>query len=241
MKRFGIIGNPVAGSLSPVLFKAAYNGRYPYDLIEEPDFEAAWARFLADYHGVNVTAPYKQEAFARVDIASEEARRCEAVNLVVKTERGLVGYNTDVYGVKGAIRNIPAQTLVVGTGGAARAAIVAAQSSDSAVTVAGRNPVKTAALAEALGCRGLSLEEAAGERPDLIIYTLPGSAPVPSGLPFSGAVVLEAEYKTPRLARVPCREYIGGKHWLVYQALCGYSLFTDEEPSAENLWQAIFY
>ena len=42
INRFGLIGNPVSGSKSPDLFKAAYGGKFPYDLIEEPDFETAW-------------------------------------------------------------------------------------------------------------------------------------------------------------------------------------------------------
>ena len=58
MKRFGLIGYPIAHSLSPALFKAAYGGKYAYDLIEEADFEKAYDRFLQDYHAVNVTAPF---------------------------------------------------------------------------------------------------------------------------------------------------------------------------------------
>ena len=39
MKKFGLIGHPIAHSLSPALFDAAFNGKYSYDLIEEKDFE----------------------------------------------------------------------------------------------------------------------------------------------------------------------------------------------------------
>ena len=64
MKKFGLIGNPVKGSKSPLLFNAAYNGMtqedgsaYSYDLIEEDGFENAWEHFLNDYSAINVTAP----------------------------------------------------------------------------------------------------------------------------------------------------------------------------------------
>ena len=67
MDRFGLIGHPIAHSLSPALFRAAYGGKYAYDLIETPDFEAAWARFLADYKAINVSAPFKGNAFVRAD------------------------------------------------------------------------------------------------------------------------------------------------------------------------------
>ena len=42
MKKFGLIGHPIAHSLSPALFKAAYNGRYQYDLIEGEEFEKSY-------------------------------------------------------------------------------------------------------------------------------------------------------------------------------------------------------
>ena len=99
MKRFGLIGHPVAGSLSPRLFEAAYGGRYSYDLLEGADFSVSWQRFLDGYDGINITAPFKQDAFRAVDVLSEDARRCGAVNLAVKTADGLAGFNTDVDGV----------------------------------------------------------------------------------------------------------------------------------------------
>ena len=89
MKRFALIGNPVAGSLSPQLFEAAYGGRYPYDLLEGPSFGPLWQRFLDEYDGINITAPYKQDAFRAVDSLSESARLCGAVNLAVKTDGGV--------------------------------------------------------------------------------------------------------------------------------------------------------
>lgn len=241
MKRFALIGYPIAGSLSPALFAAAYGGRYPYDLLEFPLFADAWKAFLDGYDGINVTAPFKQDAFAAVDSLSPEARRCGAVNLVVRSSGGLTGYNTDVDGVIGALSQQEApeafqgmDALVVGTGGAARAAIVAAQKLGCSVTVAGRSAQKVSALAREMGCEGLPLSAIAGLRPGLLLYTLPGDAPVPEGLPTAGALVLEAEYKHPALREVPCRRYIGGKSWLLFQALAGYRLFTGEVPSLDK-------
>ena len=66
MKKFGLIGHPIAHSLSPALFKAGYDGRYTYDLIEEESFEAAYSRFINEYDGINVTAPFKEQAFAKL-------------------------------------------------------------------------------------------------------------------------------------------------------------------------------
>lgn len=238
MKRFALIGHPVAASLSPQLFAAAYDGRYAYDLVDEPVFEDAWRRFLDQYEGINVTAPFKQDAFARVDVLSPLARRSGAVNLVVRTPEGLKGYNTDVEGVMGAVREagLPFfDALVVGTGGAARAAIVAAQEMGCRVSVTGRSLEKGQALAAAMGVSFVPLDGLQGLLPDLALYTLPGSAPVPEGLPLVGAIVLEAEYKRPALSGLSCRAYISGRRWLLHQAIAGYSLFTGETPMVEKM------
>jgi shikimate dehydrogenase len=239
--KFALIGHPVAGSLSPTLFSAAYDGCYPYDLLDFEAFEDAWNLFLDQYTGINITAPFKQDAYAHVNWLSEGARATGAVNLVVKADDGLRGYNTDVDGIVNSVREtgLPvADALVVGTGGAARAAIVAAQKLGCQVTVAGRSADKVEALAQAFGCRGLLLSEAAFHRPDLILYTLPGTAPMPA-LEYNGAVVLEAEYKHPVLSGIPCRVYIGGKRWLLHQAAAGYALFTGETPSFEKMSAAL--
>ena len=240
--KFALIGHPVAGSLSPRLFAAAYDGRYPYDLIDRECFEDAWRLFLEQYDGINVTAPFKQDAFARVDVLSEEARRTGAVNLVVKKADKLGGYNTDVDGIVLAVKECGqpvADALVVGTGGAARAAIVAAQKLGCRVSVTGRSEEKAAALAAHFGCQTIPWEGLGAHRPGLVIYTLPGGAPVPAGLNFAASVVLEAEYKKPALSGFPCKDYIPGQRWLLWQAAAGYGLFTGEKPNLENLLNAL--
>lgn len=241
MKRFALIGNPVAGSLSPRLFQAAYGGRYRYDLIEESSFEASWERFWAGYDGINVTAPFKQDAFSRVNRLTPEAELTGAVNLVVRSGAETVGYNTDVDGVLGAIRETGqpvSDALVVGAGGAARAAVTAALQLGCRVWVANRTRSRAESLASALGCLAIPLEEMGLLAPDLVIYTVPGSASVIPGLTgglLHQAVVLEAEYKHPVLARVPCRAYVSGRRWLLWQAVAGYGLFTGEEPDVKAM------
>ena len=282
MKRFALIGHPVAGSLSPRLFAAAYGGRYAYDLLDRDSFAAAWQAFLDGYQGINVTAPYKLDAFNAVHWRSESALATGAVNLVVREADGLHGYNTDVDGVVGAVKecgrfpaplpsfpaptgNLPAspEALVVGTGGAARAAVAAAKLLGCSVTVAGRNLAKAQALSAAMDCSAVALSAIGTLRPQLLIYTIPGSVSVIPGLTLATpglspvipdlssvipgltgdllrhAIVLEAEYKTPQLAAMPCRHYIGGRRWLLHQALSGYRLFTGEDPDASAMSNVI--
>ena len=107
--RFGLIGHPIAHSLSPALFKAGYDGKYPYDLIQTDDFEQAYSRFLDGYDGINVTAPFKELAFAKADILSEECRLIRATNLLVKTPEGIKAYNSDYLGVRMWLQEVMAE------------------------------------------------------------------------------------------------------------------------------------
>ena len=254
MKRFGLIGHPVAGSFSPKLFAAAYGGRYAYDLLEGADFGASWHRFLDEYDGINITAPFKESAFRAVDALSDDARLCGAVNLAVKTQDGIVGYNTDVDGVVLAVREalaglassdtqsvIPGSTgnllsyaLIVGCGGAGRAAAVAALRLGCRVTLANRTPARAAALAEDLGCDWIPADDLSALSPDLVIYTVPGS--MDSFPDFHGAVILEANYRTPCLEGHG-KAYISGLRWLLYQAVAGYEIFTGETPDADAMFR----
>jgi 3-dehydroquinate dehydratase/shikimate dehydrogenase len=237
MKRYGLIGHPIAGSLSPRLFEAAYGGRYAYDLLEGADFGVSWQRFLDGYHGINITAPFKQDAFRAVDVLSDNARLCGAVNLAVKTPDGIVGHNTDVDGVVLAVREagLPvSEALVVGCGGAGRAAAVAAFRLGCRVTLANRTPSRAAALASELGCDWIPVDDLPALDPDLVIYTVPGPM---EGLPeFRNAIILEANYRTPCLEGCG-RAYVSGLRWLLYQAVAGYGIFTGETPDTDAMFR----
>ena len=84
--------------------------------------------------------------------------------------------------------------------------------------------------------------------PDLIIYTVPGDArskpgkcviPGLTGDLLRNAVVLEAEYKHPSLVSMPCKRYIPGVRWLLWQAIAGYQLFTGEQPDCDAMARTI--
>lgn len=209
MDRFGLIGHPIAHSLSPALFRAAYGGKYAYDLIETPDFEEAWARFLAEYKAINVTAPFKGNAYERADWKSPECARSGATNLVVKTPEGLKAYNSDYLGVRALLEPLPRGcAAVIGFGGAGKAALAAAEDLGFETTL-----YRHAEIA-----RGVSA--------DVIVYTLPRFAEGADRLEC--AHLLEANYKDPCLAGHP--GYIPGTAWHLMQAVLGYALMTGEQP-----------
>ena len=226
MQRFGLIGHPLAGSGSPALFERAYGGRLPYDLIEGEDFEASWARFLKDYQAINITAPFKELAFERVIPADETVRRIGAVNIAVKTEKGIIGYNSDCLGVRKLLEDKgfgkDAVAVVAGFGGAGKAAYAAAVSLGMDAVVCNRT-------AKPLGYGGFTrpLEELPilAAVADILIYTLPVAT---EGV--SCPAVLEANYRSPGMQYAASSLYIPGTDWLLEQARTGYELMTGEAP-----------
>ena len=254
MNRFGLIGHPIAHSLSPALFKAGYDGRYPYELIETPDFEEAYQRFIEGYDGINVTAPFKEEAIRKAEILSEECRKIGATNLLVKTPEGIKAYNSDYLGVRMWLKEVLSdlshegacedetykhvKVLVVGLGGAGKAAAAAAESLGMTVIRMNRT-VKDEII------RPLDEFIEHFRESDIIIYNIPAAIPSLNDLsdedftPGKPIFILEANYKNPSFdksitdkmkAANPSAYYTGGRTWLLYQAVTGYEIFTGEKP-----------
>ncbi|MBO4465392.1 MAG: hypothetical protein J5748_01770 [Bacteroidales bacterium] len=224
MPKFGLIGCPAAGSLSPALFKAAYSGRYPYEIIEEEDFDKAFKRFLAeDFKAVNITAPHKRAAADAADWRSPDVERIGAANILVKNPSGEVeAFNSDVLAVARLIDGLDARTaIVIGLGGAGRAAFDACLSTGLKTSVLRHDQV------------GDDRIEA-----DLVVYTLPKAVPGIENIKCK--YLLEANYLTPACSDLPgVDHYISGKQWLKAQAILGYGLMTGEEPDAEAITSAI--
>ena len=130
--------------------------------------------------------------------------------------------------------NLLKEALVVGCGGAGRAAAVAALRLGCRVTLANRTPTRAAALAEDLCCDWIPADGLPSLSPDLVIYTVPGPM---DGFPeFAEAIVLEANYRTPCLKGCG-RTYISGLRWLLFQAVAGYEIFTGETPDADAMFR----
>ncbi len=131
-RRFAVIGNPVAHSLSPQIhaaFAEATGIELSYDAVCAPldGFEATLRTFFAaaDAGGVNVTVPFKERAYAMVDEHDRLAGRAGAVNTVAVRDARLVGFNTDGLGLVADLagQGVPidgARLLLLGAGGAVR-------------------------------------------------------------------------------------------------------------------------
>ncbi len=295
MDKFGLIGYPIAGSLSPALFKAGYGGKYDYDLIEDGDFERSWKKFLEEYRAINVTAPFKENAFAQAVALAADGRgsvsgpvmKTGAVNLMVKRDGKIEAHNSDftgiilsvaealfpglvrqcyeVYGERGYIKahqfvrenieeyySVKPQALVVGCGGAGKAAAVAAAEMGYSTVIMNRTQAKAGEFALSVPeyqfmVDGMSDFRNAFRECDLVIYTLPLTVEETALLEdedFRGTgtrakVILEANYKTPCFkARKDCT-YVSGKRWILYQALTGYSLMCGETPDVAAMERVV--
>lgn len=135
MDRYAVIGNPIGHSKSPLihrLFAEQTQQRLSYEALLAPldDFTGTLQSFLQGGQGVNVTVPFKEQAWALVDAHTPSAERAGAVNTIMRQADGsLLGDTTDG---KGLVRDIQVNAglplrglkiLLVGAGGASRGVI----------------------------------------------------------------------------------------------------------------------
>ncbi|MBR1775777.1 shikimate dehydrogenase [bacterium] len=135
MYKLGIIGYPLGHSISAVIQKAGLDSigeNCDYDILETPPEELIpRIKYLKtnDYNGFNVTIPLKVPMSLFLDDIDDYANIAGCVNTVkILDDKSFIGYNTDIYGFKKAIPdevNLNGKNAsVLGTGGAARAAVV---------------------------------------------------------------------------------------------------------------------
>lgn len=237
MDKFGIIGNPLGHSKSPAAFTAAYNGRWQFDLIEGPDFEVLWQKFLREYKAANVTAPYKEMAFRKADILTPEVQNICATNLIVNTSDGVKAYNSDYRGVKQVMINAGMKegntALIVGCGGAGKAAAFAAKELGLKTFVTNRTEEKSMATASHMGLEVHPFNEPLSV--DFLVYTIPET--IEDITRFRGKIVLEAAYAsrafTPEILESIGARYISGKEWHFQQAIAGYGMMTGMAPDID--------
>ncbi|WP_321532039.1 shikimate dehydrogenase [uncultured Desulfuromonas sp.] len=160
-KVYGILGDPVQHSQSPVMQNAAFTALgidavyVPFHVLPEGLEEAVAGLKALQVQGVNVTVPHKEKVCAFVDRLDEEAALIGAVNTIVREGNAFVGYNTDGLGLVHSLKadlNVDVyqkNVMVLGAGGAARSAIVAlAQQGVKRLTIANRTVDRAQQLVE---------------------------------------------------------------------------------------------
>jgi shikimate dehydrogenase len=226
----GVIGSPVAHSLSPLLHNTAFAAlglgarwrSFAFEVAPGEVRGALAAMRRAGVRGLSVTMPHKAAVAALVDECSEAARRLDAVNCVVNDDGALYGTNTDgegfVASLARAARFDPTgrRCLVVGAGGAARAVVLAlAEGGAAGVAILNRTPERAFRAADLAGPAGSAVPltdgsvAAAVAAADLVVNATPvgmagGAAAeewlVPPGLLGPGQVAADLVY-APRPTR----------------------------------------
>ena len=178
MPKLAVLGHPVSHSRSPAMQNAALAALglddWRYGAIDAaPDAFEMTVRELVEvgYAGINVTVPHKQAALALADEASEASRQIGAANTLVFGEKRIEAHNTDADGLLAALPDSPRgrRALVLGAGGAARAAIWALRWEGAAVEVWNRTPERAEAVCEELG--GKAVPAPRQSEYDLIVNT----------------------------------------------------------------------
>ncbi len=259
-KIYGILGRPVAHSLSPAMHNAAFrelgiNAVYvPFPVTDLPQ-AVAGLRGLA-IGGGSVTIPFKEEIIPLIDEIDPRAARMGAVNTVVNREGRLIGYNTDWLG---AVTALKVQTgmagehfLLLGAGGAARAIAFGILENGGRVTLTDLDAPRAETLARELTVAAIPLNALAQCPATILINATPvGMAPDLEGLPLDPhllgrfTLVMDIVYR-PLLTRL-LREAqahgartIDGLQMLIHQATAQFELWTGQAAPLEVMSRAAY-
>lgn len=235
--KLAVLGNPIAHSKSPDLFKNLFadeeiNG--VYEKIELQEIEEV-EELKKYYDGFNVTAPFKQSIIPHLDKLKQAAQSIGAVNTVYQKDGKWIGDNTDYCGILEAINSVTDVSkidncLIIGAGGAARAAAFAMHHSKISTSIINRTSSKAKDLAQEFNAS--AIDQVNLNDYQLIINTVTE--------PFSlinddelnpHHIILDAIYPNSVFTRYAAEKgflLIRGEVWLERQALAAYGIFLNK-------------
>ena len=258
-KVFAVIAKPVGHSKSPVIHNRAFNktsfdGMY-VPILVEPDQVGDFIETMRTLpiSGVSVTIPHKQAVIPYLDALDPASEGIGAVNTIYWKDGRLVGTNTDAIGITAPLRKriglARSRVLVVGNGGAAKAAIVALKQAGAEVFVTGRNPSRVEALACLHGAESLRFESLGNCHFDVLIQSTPvGMVPdvehslFPDRIPAE--VVFDLVYNPLETALIKHaadegRVVISGIEMFVEQAAAQFQIWTGLDAPRDVMRDAV--
>lgn len=244
---FAVYGNPIAHSKSPLLHNYAYaklgvNAYYGRILLENG--EQLRQSFISHHlSGANITIPFKEYAYHLCDEVQGIAKELGACNTWVRSQSGIIGYNTDAQGFYECIKTYPIKSaLILGAGGSAKAVAMILKHHHIATTLINRSAPKLTFFADK-GFECYVSDEFKPQQPyDIIINTtsaglndthLPLSKPQLETLFANASYAFDLIYgkQTPFLALAKAHQLIcnDGGAMLIYQAALAFKLFCAKE------------
>jgi shikimate dehydrogenase len=259
MARLAVLGHPVSHSRSPAMQNAALAALgladWKYQAIDAaPDAFEMTVRELAavGYAGANVTVPHKEAALALADEASEASQQIGAANTLVFDAKKIEAHNTDADGLLASLPDSPRgrRSLVLGAGGAARAAIWALLWEGGEVEVWNRTAEKAAALCAELG--GAAVTDPAQDSYEVIVNTSAAGLrgedpfehlPLEPDLFAESQTVVDMVYGEGRSRLLAAAEEAGaatvdGLEILVQQGARSLEIWTGREPDLDVMRSA---
>ena len=246
---YGVLGNPVKHSLSPLMLNAAFSDKginAVYLAFESDDVEGAIKGMRAlGIKGVSVTIPHKSSVISLLDEVDPMAKDIGAVNTIVNKDGNLIGYNTDAAGALMALEEVVQvagkSCVIVGAGGAAKAIGYILKKHDVTLTIANRSEERGKTLSKSLDSIYIKPELLEDIYADILINTTPvGMTPNTDSCPVSekalkqGMTVMDIIYN-PRRTKLlniatdrGCR-IVDGLRMFIYQGAEQFRLWTGQE------------
>ena len=257
-KVYGVVGDPVAHSLSPLMMNTAFrrenvNGVYLALHATKLSDLLACVRDIP-LHGLSITMPYKQEIIPHLDKTDALTEKIGACNTVIRAQDGkLYGYNTDVAGVVRPLEQrlhlAGARGLVVGAGGSARAAVFGLKERGAEVFIMNRTTSVGQKLARQARAKFLSRTQMRGLQFDVIVNATPvgmgGAKASPLSVKELNARILfemvytPAETRLVKLARAKGMQVITGVEMFVQQGARQFEIWTGKPAPAEDMLRVV--
>ena len=271
MKNLAIIGNPVEHSFSPKMhnyISKIMGLSYSYGAIcaQESDFVDLLRTLESqNYAGVNITSPFKLNAYNTCDVLSEKAKKFGSVNTCIFKNGKIFGYNTDADGLyKSLLKNgmniYDKDILFIGAGGATKPAVVYfSELGAKSISIQNRTAKKAQDIAEyVMNINDFKVEIGINKTHyDLVINTTTvGMSPNIDHCPINdfsfideNTFVYDMIYNPEKtmflkIAEKICAKTANGLGMLIYQGIIAYELFTGvklPDNIYDNILSDVFY
>jgi 3-dehydroquinate dehydratase / shikimate dehydrogenase len=260
-KVYGVAGNPIRSSLSPIMMNTAFR-RETVNAV----YLALQANKLSDLlklvheipiQGLSVTMPLKEEIMAHLEKTDPLSAKIGACNTVLRAQDGkLYGFNTDVAGITGPLEKRMslrgAKALVLGAGGAARAAVFGLREKGAEVFILNRTAETAQKLARQSGAKAIKKDAVAKTPFDVIINATPiGMAGIKANQlleakDLNTKLVFDLVYnplETPllRMARQKGIPIVTGIEMFVQQGARQFEIFTGKPAPEEEMLRVVIH
>src|SRR5947209_7512568 len=258
---YGVAGDPISHSLSPLMLNAAFrrenvNGVYLALHAKSLDDLLACIRDIP-IHGLSITMPYKEEILKHLDKTDPLTAKIGACNTVVRSQEGkLYGFNTDVTGVVRPLEQRlhlqGTKILVLGAGGAARAAVFGLKERGADVYILNRTPSPAQTLAKQARAKAINKMQLKKIAFDVIINATPAGMegnkdPLPISEQelkakfFFEMVYSPAETRLVKMARELGIHVILGAEMFVQQGARQFEIWTGKPAPVQEMQRVVEY